>query len=80
MIEHLPGRRNDSPKKARLREEPVPVLLDTLKLEAVDVTEDPLELPEDSKSLSDLLAAALQQQAGVYILENPPPSAIEDFI
>jgi hypothetical protein len=67
MPEHFPGRRNDSPKKARLREEPVlpeepSSRLDTIKLEAVDVSEDPLELPEDNKSLCDLLAAAIQQQ------------------
>jgi hypothetical protein len=72
MPEHFPGRRigTDTLKKARLREEPVlpeepSSCLDTLKLEAVDVTDDPLGLPEDSKSLSDLLAAAIQQQEEV---------------
>ncbi len=72
MPKHFPGRRigTDTLKKARLREEPVPPeepssCLDTLKLEAVDVTDDPLELPEDSKSSSDLLAAVLQQQEEV---------------
>jgi hypothetical protein len=70
MLEHFLGRRNDSPKKAKLREEPVhpeepSSRLDTIKLEGVDVTDDPLELPEDSKSSSDLLSAVLQQQEEV---------------
>jgi hypothetical protein len=48
-----------------LPEEPSSCLLDTFKLEAVDVTGDPLELPEDSKSSSELLSAVLQQQEEV---------------
>jgi hypothetical protein len=67
MPEHFPGRLAYTLKKAKLREEPVlseepSSCLDTLKLEAVDVTEDPLELSEDSKSSSDLLAAVIQHQ------------------
>ncbi len=62
ILEHFPGRRIGLEEPV-LPEEPSSCL-DTLKLEAVDVTDDPLELlPEDSKSLSALLAAALQQQA-----------------